>query len=57
MLTRCGYIDPTSINEYIALGGYRGLNAALSQSPEEVIQTVLDAGLLGRGRRLLPGGS
>jgi len=54
MLTRCGYIDPTSINEYIALGGYRGLNAALSQSPEEVIQTVLDAGLLGRGGAYFP---
>ena len=54
MLTRCGYIDPTSINQYIALGGYRGLNAALSQSPEEVIQTVLDAGLLGRGGAYFP---
>ena len=54
LLTRCGYIDPTSINEYIALGGYRGLNAALSQSPEEVIQTVLDAGLLGRGGAYFP---
>jgi len=54
LLTRCGYIDPTSINEYIALGGYRGLNGALSQSPEEVIQTVLDAGLLGRGGAYFP---
>jgi len=54
LLTRCGYIDPTSINEYIALGGYRGLNAALSRSPEEVIQTVLDAGLLGRGGAYFP---
>ncbi len=54
LLTRCGYIDPTSINEYIALGGYRGLNAALSESPEEVIQTVLDAGLLGRGGAYFP---
>ena len=54
LLTRCGYIDPTSINEYIALSGYRGLNAALSRSPEEVIQTVLDAGLLGRGGAYFP---
>ena len=54
LLTRCGYIDSTSINEYIALGGYRGLNAALSESPEEVIQTVLDAGLLGRGGAYFP---
>lgn len=54
LLTRCGYIDPTRINEYIALGGYRGLNTALSRSPEEVIQTVLDAGLLGRGGAYFP---
>ena len=54
LLSRCGYVDPVSINEYIASGGYRGLNIALSQTPEDVIQTVLDAGLLGRGGAYFP---
>ena len=54
LLSRCGSIDPSNINEYIAAGGYSGLSAALSQSPEEVIQTVLDAGLLGRGGAYFP---
>ena len=54
LLSRCGSIDPSSINEYIAASGYSGLNAALSQSPEDVIQTVLDAGLLGRGGAYFP---
>ena len=54
LLSRCGYIDPGDINEYIALGGYSGFAEALSQSPEGVIQTVLDAGLLGRGGAYFP---
>jgi len=54
LLTRCGQIDATNINEYIASGGYNGLNTALSQSPEDVIKTVLDAGLLGRGGAYFP---
>jgi len=54
LLSRCGSIDPSNINEYIASGGYNGLNTALSQTPEEVIQTVLDAGLLGRGGAYFP---
>ena len=54
LLSRCGSIDPSSINEYIAASGYSGLNTALSQSPEDVIQTVLDAGLLGRGGAYFP---
>jgi NADH:ubiquinone oxidoreductase subunit F (NADH-binding)/(2Fe-2S) ferredoxin len=54
LLTRCGQIDPTNINEYLVSGGYNGLNAALSQSPDEVIQIVLDAGLLGRGGAYFP---
>jgi len=54
LLSRCGVIDPSSINEYLAASGYSGLNTALSQSPEDVIQTVLDAGLLGRGGAYFP---
>ncbi len=54
LLSCCGYIDPGSIAEYVSIGGYDSLALALSMSPEEVIQTVQDAGLLGRGGAYFP---
>ena len=54
LLSCCGSIDPGSIGEYVAIGGYGSLALALSVSPEEVIQTVQDAGLLGRGGAYFP---
>jgi len=45
----CGLINPESIEEYIARGGYRGLEKALSMSPEEVIENIKKSGLRGRG--------
>jgi len=56
VLSQCGRIDPGSLDEYIASGGYRGLDAALARAPEEVIQIVLDSGLLGRGGAYFPVG-
>jgi NADH-quinone oxidoreductase subunit F len=45
-----GQIDPTSIGDYIACGGYRALAKALAaMSPEEVIAEVERSGLRGRG--------
>lgn len=45
-----GQIDPTSIEDYIAHGGYGALAKALYQmSPEQVIEEVTRAGLRGRG--------
>ena len=50
VLARNGVIDPTSINDYIALGGYESAARVLSTvSPEDVIQTVMKSGLRGRG--------
>lgn len=50
-------IDPKSIEDYIALGGYSALSKALSQmSPEEVIEEVKKAGLRGRGGGGFPAG-
>ena len=49
-----GTVNPGSVNEYLAGGGYRGLAEALSMSPEAVISLVLDAGLLGRGGAYFP---
>ncbi len=45
-----GEIDPTDIEDYIAIGGYSALSKALFQmSPEDVIEEVKRSGLRGRG--------
>ncbi len=47
---------PTSLQEYLDGGGYRGLRAALQTSPGEVIEQVKQAGLVGRGGAAFPTG-
>ncbi|MGB5932836.1 MAG: NAD(P)H-dependent oxidoreductase subunit E, partial [Anaerolineae bacterium] len=57
LLDMNGQIDPTSITDYIALGGYGSLSKALSQmTPEEVITEVTQAKLRGRGGAGFPTG-
>jgi len=52
-----GEIDPTEIEDYIAIGGYRALAKALFQmSPEEVIEEIKTSGLRGRGGGGFPTG-
>jgi NADH:ubiquinone oxidoreductase subunit F (NADH-binding)/(2Fe-2S) ferredoxin/NAD-dependent dihydropyrimidine dehydrogenase PreA subunit len=52
-----GSIDPTSIEDYIAVGGYRALpKALLSMSPEAIIKEVKEANLRGRGGGGFPAG-
>ena len=56
-LRNCGVIDPENIEEYIAYDGYAALAKALTEmTPEEVIQTVIDSGLRGRGGGGFPTG-
>ena len=56
-LRNCGVINPESIDEYIGTGGYEALGKVLTQmSPDDVIQTILDSGLRGRGGAGFPTG-
>ena len=55
-LRNCGIIDPESINQYIARGGYSGLLNALSITQEEVIEEIKKSGLRGRGGAGFPTG-
>ena len=56
-LRNCGVINPENIDEYIAFDGYQALAKALTEmSREEVIKTVKDSGLRGRGGGGFPTG-
>lgn len=56
-LRNCGVINPECINEYIGRNGYEALGKVLkSMTPDEVIQTILDSGLRGRGGGGFPTG-
>ncbi|MBR3952072.1 MAG: NADH-quinone oxidoreductase subunit NuoF [Oscillospiraceae bacterium] len=48
-LRNCGKTDPTNIDEYIKIGGYKAIEKALSLSPEEIIEEIKTSGLAGRG--------
>ncbi|MBT6614003.1 MAG: NADH-quinone oxidoreductase subunit F, partial [Deltaproteobacteria bacterium] len=50
VLRNCGLIDPMSIDDYLSKDGYKAITKALMEiSPEELIQSVIDSGLRGRG--------
>ena len=56
-LRNCGIINPESIEEYIGTGGYEALGKVLTEmTPDDVIQTLLDSGLRGRGGGGFPTG-
>ena len=56
-LRNCGVIDPENIDEYIAMDGYQALGKVLTtMTPDDVIKTILDSGLRGRGGGGFPTG-
>lgn len=49
VLQNCGVIDPKSLADYEARGGYQALRKALSMTSEQIITEMRDSGLRGRG--------
>ena len=57
ILDNCDKIDATSIEEYLATGGYTALEKALfDMSSEEIINEISESGLRGRGGGGFPAG-
>ena len=56
LLRRVGIVDPGSLDDYRAHGGYAALRRALEIGPEGVVREVADSKLLGRGGAAFPTG-
>ncbi|GAB4143198.1 MAG: NADH-quinone oxidoreductase subunit NuoF [Sphingomonadales bacterium] len=53
---RCGVIDPLSVADYRAHGGFVGLERALAMAPADIVAEVTESGLRGRGGAAFPTG-
>jgi formate dehydrogenase iron-sulfur subunit len=53
---RCGIIDPLSLSDYEAHGGFKGLTRAIAMEPAAIAEEVTQSGLRGRGGAGFPTG-
>jgi NADH-quinone oxidoreductase subunit F len=56
LLRWVGAVDPSSLDDYRAHGGYEALRKAVELGPEGVIRELKDSKLLGRGGAAFPAG-
>ncbi|HWN44960.1 MAG TPA: NADH-ubiquinone oxidoreductase-F iron-sulfur binding region domain-containing protein [Thermoanaerobaculia bacterium] len=56
LLRRIGRIDPWSLDDYRAAGGFLALRRAFEMGPDRVIGEVIEAKLVGRGGAAFPTG-
>ena len=56
LLARVGVVDPRSLDDYRAHGGYRALANAIAMGADATIREVTDARLVGRGGAAFPTG-
>jgi NADH-quinone oxidoreductase subunit F len=56
LLRRVGVVDPRSLDDYRAHGGYAALRRAVELGPEGVLREVKDSKLVGRGGAAFPTG-
>lgn len=54
--SRCGVIDPASLDEFRTHGGFSAFEKALTMSPADIIEEVTKSGLRGRGGAAFPTG-
>ena len=56
LLRRIGRIDPMSLDDYRAAGGYEALRRAVELGPTGILREITDSRLLGRGGAAFPAG-
>ncbi len=56
LLSRIGRIDPESLDDYRAAGGFLALRRAFEMGPERVVRQVIESKLVGRGGAAFPTG-